>query len=694
MTNSPFRRAVATVTSLVLGLVLALVAVPAAHAAASDDATLSGLTVSTGTFDAPFDPSGTMSNVTVTHDTTFFAFTPTANDADATITTWNGNVSAATPSGTPTAASWLQRGPNIMTATVTAADGTTQKQYVLVVTKPASPAPVFNLDLTELTVSEGELTPEFSPGVSTYTVDVPYTTNRIAFTAAAADTGNDVTVVGASTGPVTDDMFLAVGTNTALITVTAPDQTSKVTTVHVTRGPVPTADVDLTGIELSAGTLSPSFDPAVQTYTALVPYAVRSIGISATASTPGHTMTINNQPMTDGVPVAVPLNFDAQGSGFAISVKADNGVEKIYTVVITRDQPSDNADLTGLSLSDAVFAPEFANEETDYTATVPYLTTQTSVTATVADATAILRVNHRDTASGEASAPIALQVGANPITVTVTAEDSVTETTRTIVVTREAPDLDLSALRVTGGTLSPEFGAATTDYTLALPYRVSSVDVAATAVEADWTLEIDGVETDAATVDVPVGESTITVRVTALYGESRDVTVTVTREAATAAALALDLGFGTGDVAANAPFTAAGSHLLPGSTATVTVHSTPAVLATGTVSADGTIALGARLPATLEAGAHRLVLEGIAEDGTAATATAWFTVLRDGTIGAVSLTGPVAYVEPATPAAAAPASTLAKTGVAGDQAALLAALLAGAGALLLLGGAFRRRSSL
>ena len=37
------------------------------------------------------------------------------------------------------------------------------------------------------------------------------------------------------------------------------------------------------------------------------------------------------------------------------------------------------------------------------------------------------------------------------------------------------------------------------------------------------------------------------------------------------------------------------------------------------------------------------MLSGIAPDGSTLTATAWFTLLADGTIGAVSYTGPLAY---------------------------------------------------
>jgi hypothetical protein len=78
-----------------------------------------------------------------------------------------------------------------------------------------------------------------------------------------------------------------------------------------------------------------------------------------------------------------------------------------------------------------------------------------------------------------------------------------------------------------------------------------------------------------------------------------------------------------------------------------------------------------------------VVFDSFAQDGTPVSATIWFTVLRDGTIGAVSLAGPVAYTEAA----------LAATGVdaASDATSALLLVLLGGG-LLALGRTARRRA--
>jgi hypothetical protein len=78
----------------------------------------------------------------------------------------------------------------------------------------------------------------------------------------------------------------------------------------------------------------------------------------------------------------------------------------------------------------------------------------------------------------------------------------------------------------------------------------------------------------------------------------------------------------------------------------VTVNSTPVVVASGTTSVLGNAGGTAAIPA-IGAGAHSIVLLTYAADGTTRTTTVWFTILRNGTIGAISLLGPLAYSEAA-----------------------------------------------
>jgi hypothetical protein len=101
--------------------------------------------------------------------------------------------------------------------------------------------------------------------------------------------------------------------------------------------------------------------------------------------------------------------------------------------------PSSDATLAGLELSAGSLDQVFQSLQSDYTATVGFLSTATTVTPVLSDAAAV-SVNGADVASGDASAPIPLVVGENTITVIVTAEDGVTTGTYTLTVTRESAD--------------------------------------------------------------------------------------------------------------------------------------------------------------------------------------------------------------------------------------------------------------
>lgn len=670
--------ALASSSTLAIALLLSLVTVPAVHAAPASDSTLSSLTVSAGNLDPAFDPAVTTYSVSVPFATTTFSFTPTSSDPDATLSTWNGDVNAAGASGSATAAT-LRLGPNLLMVTVTGEDGLASTPYTITVTREAPPAPTSDPRLSALAVSGGSLSPSFSAAVTDYTLDVPYATTSITVAAISAEPGVTITHLGRGTTGATQSLF--VGGNLIQIRVTAADSTTRDYMLFVTRAQLPPTDVDLAALEISVGTLTPAFDPAVTSYTATVPYAVRTMSIGATANDTGNTVTVNNTPLAAGATTPVSILYPG-GSSFSVRVTAPNSVEKSYDIQITRAAPSSNADLTGLALSTGTLSPSFANATAAYTATVPYLTTSVTVTGAVADATAILRVNGVDVASGAASASIPLPVGSTPIVVAATAEDGVSATTRTITVTREAPVLDLADFSVDGQSIAPAFDASVTAYTLEVPYLTSSIDVIADAVESAWDVTIDGVSTGAETIALPVGDTTVTVTVTALHGESKTYTLVVTRRAAPPAEASIDLGFRAGDVAGGSQFRVTGENLLPGSTGTVTMFSTPILLGSGTVLGDATLTLDLRLPASVTPGAHRLVFDATALNGTATSATVWFTVLRDGTIGAVSLTGPVAYTEAA----------LASTGVeALAPLVSLAALLAAAGALLIRGDRRARR---
>jgi hypothetical protein len=81
------------------------------------------------------------------------------------------------------------------------------------------------------------------------------------------------------------------------------------------------------------------------------------------------------------------------------------------------------ASLSGIALSRGTPFPAFASANTGYFATVPYATSNVTLTAVAGVATATLRVNGSSVDSGTPGNPIELAVGANRIDIVVTAAD-------------------------------------------------------------------------------------------------------------------------------------------------------------------------------------------------------------------------------------------------------------------------------
>jgi alpha-tubulin suppressor-like RCC1 family protein len=92
---------------------------------------------------------------------------------------------------------------------------------------------------------------------------------------------------------------------------------------------------------------------------------------------------------------------------------------------------SDNALLADLTYDGGIIAPTFEKSRFDYLSSVPFETAAITVTATTDHPHATFTVN-----GGSASTPVALAVGNNSITVTVTAEDGIATKTYVIVVNR------------------------------------------------------------------------------------------------------------------------------------------------------------------------------------------------------------------------------------------------------------------
>ncbi|MCZ6657373.1 MAG: cadherin-like beta sandwich domain-containing protein [Gammaproteobacteria bacterium] len=165
---------------------------------------------------------------------------------------------------------------------------------------------------------------------------------------------------------------------------------------------------------------------------------------------------------------------------------------------------SNNANLSGLSVSDGTLNPTFAFGTLSYTSDVAFSVAQVTVTATTSDNRATVTVNGAATGSGTPSAPIALAVGDTDLTAVVTAEDRTTTQTYRVVVTRAQPstNANLTSLSLSAGKLDQVFDTTLPNYTASVGYLAAGVQVVAVTEDANASVTVNAQPLSGDTSDV------------------------------------------------------------------------------------------------------------------------------------------------------------------------------------------------
>ncbi|MEI6675861.1 MAG: cadherin-like beta sandwich domain-containing protein [Verrucomicrobiota bacterium] len=301
----------------------------------------------------------------------------------------------------------------------------------------------------------------------------------------------------------------------------------------------------------------------------------------------------NNSTASSNVPVEVMT--DGILAGQKVTAIAAG---YFHSLAIAAAPLSNNSSLSSLALSEGSLSPAFAAVTTAYAASVSNATTSVTITPSVAEANATVKVNGTLVTTGTASASIPLVVGNNPIIVQVTAQDGITTSTYTVTVTRVSTVSTLSGLALSTGSLSPAFTTGITAYTASV--TASTIAVTPTVTDSKATVKVNGVAvaSGVASDSIPlvVGTNPINVLVTAQDGTTQSTyTVTVTRlsTVSTLAGLAISTGTlspafatGTSDYLAIMPATTTGVAVTPtvtDPTATIKVNGT--TVASGATSA-------------------------------------------------------------------------------------------------------------
>ncbi len=293
----------------------------------SNVATLSGLTLSSGSLTPTFAAATTSYTASVTNATTSITVRPTVTDSTATIKVNGTTVTSGVASG----AFSLSVGTNTITTVVTAQDGITTTTYIVTVTRISNVA-----TLSSLTLSSGSLTPTFATATTSYTETVTNSTTSINVTPTATDATATIKVNGTTvqSGTVSGAISLSVGTNTITTVVTAQDgTTTKTYTETVTRAP--SSISTLSALVLSNGTLSPSFSPSTLSYTSNASSTTTSVMVTPTVTDPTSTVKVNGTTVASGSQSAAISLGPSSINTITVLVTAQDGINtSTYSVAV------------------------------------------------------------------------------------------------------------------------------------------------------------------------------------------------------------------------------------------------------------------------------------------------------------------------------------------------------------------------
>lgn len=425
----------------------------------SSNANLSNIIPSVNTLTPSFDQNSTSYSINVSNSTSTINLTPVASDSNAVV-----RVSGSTINRDQLHTRSLTVGANAVVFDVTAEDGTV-KSYTVTINRAPS-----NINtLSSLTQNNTNI------NLFNLAANVPFSTTTTIIRPTATEPNAAIMVNGVAvvSGGNSAPIQLAVGSNTIPIVVTAQDGIStRNYNLTITR----LGSVLLTSFDLSVGTLTPTFTASTTTYTTQVANHTNSILINAIPEDVTATTWINGAIVQNPI-YNYPISLDVGSNTITVTVLAANVPARSYTTTITR-LPSTDATLAALTTTAGAVTPTFNTNVNHYTLNVENPVTSLSVIPVANSSAAAVQVVTQNVESGSPSQAIALDVGANQIPITVTAEDGLSKMTYTITVNR-APSSDASLINLVSnvGTLSPSFASGILEYTFTVGSSTSAIQL-------------------------------------------------------------------------------------------------------------------------------------------------------------------------------------------------------------------------
>ena len=341
---------------------------------------------------------------------------------------------------------------NDVIVTVTAEDGTIGT-HTLVVTREKSDVAT----LSSLTVTNGSFNPSFKSDTFEYVVAVPVDTT-------------DFTVTGVVTEPHAkivsgDGYYTMTQSNMVVEVVVESEDSSKTIKYKLNIERQKSSNNNLSDLKVDGVTVT-GFNPSKQTYELTVDGDTDKVNVSATVEDTGKSTIVTDltQPFN--------LGFDIRNQ-IEVTVKAEDGTEKTYTIYITRSHRQDIT-LKNLTIN-GVQIDGFTATKDDYTLNdLPYNTHQLNIEATPND----------DNATKTGDGLIRINTGSNDITITVIAHDPTVTHDYVIHVNRELNN-DTSIKGMTLASVEATYNSTTKKYEVTVPNSVVEANSSNLIVEVN-----------------------------------------------------------------------------------------------------------------------------------------------------------------------------------------------------------------
>lgn len=133
-----------------------------------------------------------------------------------------------------------------------------------------------------------------------------------------------------------------------LVTLTATIRKGSATATRsfeltvLAREEVPVGNAYLSDLQLSAGTLSPKFDPEITSYKARVSNRTTSVTVTASVDDRDSTVTIQGKTVPSGQE-SKAIRLDVGSNDIEVEVEASDGTTKMYTIQVTRASASSSS---------------------------------------------------------------------------------------------------------------------------------------------------------------------------------------------------------------------------------------------------------------------------------------------------------------------------------------------------------------